>query len=1131
MKIRCPKCSHVISLGIAKLPSTGIEIQCPDCSARFRLRSKEGDSKDTPEPATPAPESAFPDPPAAPTPSAPSIPAGVASDIFGGAPQGMDDPFAPPPMAANSAQEAPPAPSGGGGALDGLADLLQELDGMPTGNANADTVMYQVRGQRGNIFGPFDAPTILGMLDNGQLTGAEDLSPDGQNWHPMGEWAEFQDKVATLQQEADPAEDGVSWEDEAPAPPPGAEMHAAAGTMGSPIHMPPEPQAQMEEEELEEEFEEEQEIRRIERKAPQRIRSALRDDVIQAEGHRLSLSDLPALKESLKSLDRKWIIMGAGGLLLVIGLAITAMMFLNKPKVVTYRDINIPLAGVFASDSHKTYLKQVIPKIKRMFQKEPNHPKLPAYRALSLAMYLEHYGPNKNMTRQMDRAIQKIPRAPRVPVKGKAAFKPTAVDHWARAMHAILKRNGRAAWKYSVAMKKLSPNHSAIPYLQARAQELSRRFPQALAFYRKAAGRMASPIRVHFAQGIMFLKWKKWERAFKSFYKVTLVSKQHYPAYLQLLSMENRFPSQKSRYSRLWKSAKEVFAKVKNPMIKSKFLYKQSLRASEQGKPNTALAYLLRAIRLQPNNRVYQRKLPDLYLSTYDYAKTIFFLRKMMSLKGQRKPGVVATFLQVLFRINKAKEARTRVKALLKQCPRCKKDHDFWIWRARVEEASQLQVLAIQSLNHALFIKKNSVAALAAKARNAWIANHPKITRKLLKKIEKLKPKTMLDRLNLTELYMVIKQDKKALRAIKPLLQTHPRDEYVNRLGGTLELKQKNYARAEKLFKRSLKTWGKSKICIRGLALVLEKLHKNKEAIPYYIKTIGYEPDKASNYFRVGRLFYLTKKYKKAATFLRKGLELTESNHEAHFYLGLAKEALGVKHTNVLIEHFSRALTMAPNNRRYLLKLAKVYLKANRSKEALQLFSRLLLIKTLPRAEKASVLLDRGKLLYDRKLWSYALKDFKKLYRIETNKTVVLRWIADCYRQMNRTRQATRWYKRTLRSYRKNKPKLPETGIPTPEFKKWKIDVASVYARLGDLYRSRNKLRKAIRLFKNAVRSNKAKYSYHRQLGYLYKDLKRWSRCVRHFKTFLRRAPKKDLDRAEVRRDLQACRDAQMGRY
>ncbi|HEY3446159.1 MAG TPA: tetratricopeptide repeat protein [Myxococcales bacterium] len=180
-----------------------------------------------PPPPAPAPDSRAS---GAPSPGA----AGTELDF------GFDEPAAPPPPAYAAAPESPPpaaakedlefdpmAPAGGapkagddleadlsapmpsaggGGKSDGAVGDLELLDFIDDASAGKDagkklrssSLRYQIKRKSGKVFGPFEQPAVVKMLEEGQLLGNEDVSSDGENWVPIGTIAAFATAIQKL---------------------------------------------------------------------------------------------------------------------------------------------------------------------------------------------------------------------------------------------------------------------------------------------------------------------------------------------------------------------------------------------------------------------------------------------------------------------------------------------------------------------------------------------------------------------------------------------------------------------------------------------------------------------------------------------------------------------------------------------------------------------------------------------------------------------------------------------------------------------------------------------------------------------------------------------------------------------
>ncbi|MBL9037224.1 MAG: zinc-ribbon domain-containing protein, partial [Archangium sp.] len=214
-----PGSSDSVSFDISS-PSTVVTQDPPEANAF--------DFSEPPPPAPAAPPDAgafdFSDPPPPPPAAAPDAggfdfseppPPAPAADVGGGAFDFSDAP--PPPPPARAAADADnfeadlsmpiPAPvSAPSGPVDGL-EMLSFIDdsareaGAPAETASDDgsaARRFHIKRRSGKIFGPFEEAVIGKMLEDGQLLGNEEISPDGETWQPIGAEASFQAVISKL---------------------------------------------------------------------------------------------------------------------------------------------------------------------------------------------------------------------------------------------------------------------------------------------------------------------------------------------------------------------------------------------------------------------------------------------------------------------------------------------------------------------------------------------------------------------------------------------------------------------------------------------------------------------------------------------------------------------------------------------------------------------------------------------------------------------------------------------------------------------------------------------------------------------------------------------------------------------
>ena len=131
----------------------------------------------------------------------PQAEAGDGMDFGGEGELEFDPTFSPPPPGGGIGEAA--APSGGSDMDDGDLELLDFIDsaaaGVPSSRAGArpsdGVIRYTVRRKSGKTFGPFDTPTVVKMLKDGQLLGNEEISSSNDEWKPIGSVAAFSEAI------------------------------------------------------------------------------------------------------------------------------------------------------------------------------------------------------------------------------------------------------------------------------------------------------------------------------------------------------------------------------------------------------------------------------------------------------------------------------------------------------------------------------------------------------------------------------------------------------------------------------------------------------------------------------------------------------------------------------------------------------------------------------------------------------------------------------------------------------------------------------------------------------------------------------------------------------------------------
>lgn len=246
MNITCPSCKARYSVDDARVPRSGVTIECPSCGHTFvarrataaeRARSAvplPGQKETTQAPASPtsasgggvAPSpragSAVPLPgsgqPSTPPPSAVALPGrpAVSADL-GDLELGLDD--------GSTDVPSPSAPSVGGDSLDFIEEASVRA-GLAEVGGRAEPEL-RVRHRNGRVLGPYGREHLMALIRTGELTGNEDLSEDGVSWRAMTSDPEFNALLNELGDDEPPFGAGapgpqsldLGLEPEAPPPP------------------------------------------------------------------------------------------------------------------------------------------------------------------------------------------------------------------------------------------------------------------------------------------------------------------------------------------------------------------------------------------------------------------------------------------------------------------------------------------------------------------------------------------------------------------------------------------------------------------------------------------------------------------------------------------------------------------------------------------------------------------------------------------------------------------------------------------------------------------------------------------------------------------------------------------------
>ena len=1133
MNIKCPNCQNEIKMSIPVIPPNGVKIKCPSCREFFQYTGEELDSNDNeldPNDFDDLEWNEESEPSEEESPSALDGLADFVSEIE----EMTED--APPSSTPSEEQEN----------IDPLAGLVAELELMTNDedDDDDDETSYYVKRSEDKIFGPFNVSTIQNMLEKGQLSGQEELSPDGDFWSPMVDWSEFRDlllskglnAVTTQNNQATPEKkEEPSTFQARPVQPTQADVEewdiedlkeeasSVRATKTQTKKTTPNPfasQAQTNSDGVTVTFEEPSTpISPPTRVSQGVIRSALKQEVLEKE-----------IADSEKKLPKPVIYGGIGIVVLII---VAIVFYLLQPGEMKKLQLVTNQNKAFQQDTYKKYTRQLLPKFRRQALRYPKNVNAQIYYAIALATILENYHPQRKFKKILKKIIAKLP-----PKQKEIPYSP--IRKKLNALYELSKKHTRIPLAWSKTIPKSSPDYNLALYVKAKTSYLRKHFKSAIKIISQLLQKSPQHTRAHYLKGLSFLRLKQWDSAFDAFYKATLSSSAHLPSYLFLLEIENKVPKQKIRYQVLKKTAQTIFSKTKHYHLKSLYYQILAKKAEQQKDYAQTNKWLSLALKYNPRNYKLLRKRPLIIFLSRAYAQEQKTLLKMTV---HRNVTAAQFYLRVLYRLQNWSAAQ---EWFLVHFKKYKKDPTINYLRGLIQYTQQRLPLAINNLDKSIELslnkhlparlliaiilweknKKDKALKIWKKIQKEELDNHKIPTKKDKKAHKKAKlPYWQLD-LDMLKIKMLQLLGKKTetFALLQKLHKLYNNDEQINNLLGSELLSQQKYEQAKQYLEKTLKIFPKNLNSLKGLALIYEQTASLKQAIKYYQQCVKIDNRNADLYFRLGRAYFAVKQYKKALSSLTSAQNL--DNKIAAIYYYKARIYQHDKESPQRIQNaYEKAIELAPTKRIYLYRLAHFLTKQTKMQEALRIYTRLLRNRKQSKKEKAEVLFERGKLFLDVNMARQALRDFKKVYRMQKQTPKLMQYLGDANNSLKRSSRAIRWYKRYLRLLRKRY----RSDITPIEKRKLRLTQSVIYGKLGQIFQDRNRRKQAIRAYKQAIRYNKKAFSYYRNLGYLYKDHKRWGSCIRAFSKFLRKAPPRHMDRREVQYDLRACRQAQFG--
>jgi tetratricopeptide (TPR) repeat protein len=1085
-----------IKINLAHLPPSGLQIRCPSCFHQFHHTPGQEIA------ALPEPQMEIEDFDEFEAPAEPSRPSQVSlsrssSDL-------------------TAASEA---------IMNELSDFYDELsDGPEAPQASAEPVedgetRYHLKTADGRELGILRVSELNAMLDHGELSGNESLSPDGAFWSPMLDWPEFRQRllkagVSAVEEpprssapspaqgpmafvlddddDDDDDDDLEEWEFEYIAPTTTAEARSVG--MESPVDST----------EFDDEEEEEAPLvspsgELTVRRQTGNIRTALREEVIGTE-----VEDSGGRSKLVAIVAVLVLLLGGGGAYYTF---FTDSSGGSQGTTTTQQRFLFSMLTPFAKDSVTSIIRRQLPRVEGKIRQYPRNFSLKITRALYMSFILELHGPDERFSKLVKDTVTQVKSYVKV-------NKNNLETHWLKGMFSLYFDRGRFAVKEGQGVLRFSSRHLGGLYLVGRGYCMRRRYRLGLRYLDRILKRTRRHTRALYAKGDCHSKLKQWSQAYRAFSDALVINPNHLPTLLGIIALDGKVPNEEGKFKILLSRLKRLMINESNTRFQRDYHLLLAQRAKRLGQARKSVTELKEALSYDPKNRKLLRLLPRYYFATQDYQLILDFLNKRLKRRATAPNALL--FLRILYRSNQFKKALLAGKRFVLLFP---KNTNILYMFGRIQEAMKNRKQAVEYYDRALKRNTKNGAAMLGLARITYRAGNLKFAKKSLNNALKLQAEDKDTLLGLAELRLMMKQPNKAILALKKVVEQSD-DEIAHRMLGQSYLTLKTYTKARTHFLRSLQVLPKDSISLQGLANALEGLGQLSLAYHVLQLLLQERPDNSTISMRLGKLAYLMKRYKTATLWFNQTNRQAGNIGDSYYYLARIQEKTGQRAVSARITNYQSAIVNDKRNIQYKYRLARLYKERRNASAAIRQYNQLLSSPLLTRTQMTEIVFERGKQHYFLQNWRQALLDFTAYQKVDRGNKSLPRWLGDVYRQLQRYKQALRWYRKALKVVSSER----ERGY-------LHYQIAEVYYNQGaSVRRSRRSSYRAIRYYKRALKSNPNLIDIYKKLGYLYKDNTRWGSCIRYFRRYLKMIRPSALDYTEVASDLRDCRISRSGR-
>jgi cellulose synthase operon protein C len=1023
MKVRCEKCEAEYNIDENRIPAEGLQVKCPRCAVMFLVSKGEAPSTagrlfdfSENEPVLKnEPESTLPPlTPASQTPAAPqNLPP---------LPPIVD---APPPAAAGAKSkklvEQKPIPGSEGV----IFDFGEKDAGLGPGAATepepAALVRYKIRRKSGKVFGPFDAQTILRMLLDRQLQGNEEGSLDGENFKPLGEWAEFRDAVLLLIEE-----------EPAVVTSPAVAKQPASKKAFSPL---------MEQDE-----------------------AALVPKGIQ-------IADPPA-KKAKKSKTALWVAASIAVLALAgVGLFLVfANLFGNTgdsssktPKPAgqeSASDQAIALAQKnFALDTHAGY-RAVIDALEPLRQGGNKSMQGAYLLGLSYSALLRNYGANESFfqkAKEIANALKEqksdAPETRKVEASLQILSNPAAaigtlspllqkeskdkealfLAGWAMAYQ----KNWAEAARYLDGVLVLDPDCAGALHALGEIQSLQGNFENAAGFYRKALEK--NPRHVISAVELTRIVITSDDKLGEA---KDLLAQVFGPSFGELSPSEQakayflraRPPSDDREQAQ-----KDLNAAIQLVPTRAEYPAALGVLLLENGEPQKALPVFEKALALDPKNTDALLGKGEALYKSGDVVKGRILLEQMAA-KSLDDPRPRVLLGKISEDLALPEDALKLYREALQSSPlnldASLSLASLLLKRDQTQEASNL-LGEIANKNPEKAGVHVGLGELYLQQKSFQTAEE-----ELLKAIQ-INPKLPAAHFHLANLYRDMQKYEQAEKEYQNLLALNSQYPNLANEYGTQLLATKRYAEALSLLQKALTANPRDDRLYVRAGMAADATGDTKAAINYFQTATGLNNKNVQAFFQLASVFQNKSTHDQALELFKRAAELDGKNAEIHFRMG--QSLIALERSSDAIEEFRLAVKIDPNHMGTLMALGKLLLERDEDEEAIRYLSRA--VREQPK--QVDLLLALGEAHLKKGSKKKALEIFTSANKLKPNDKHALFLLGRANDVLNKKDQAIKFYELAIKAD-------PSDSIP--------------HYYLGFIFKANNKNKRALLEFQKYLK-------------------------------------------------------------